>query len=151
LKAKIATWNVNSVRARIPVVSRWLVKEKPDILCMQELKATSEQFPFEEFENLGYCCAVNGQVRWNGVAIVSLCEPADIETDLSGFLPEQNRMISATIHGIKLINVYVPNGSSVDDLRFADKLRYLEVLRGYASNCNEATVVAGDFNVARSG
>jgi exodeoxyribonuclease-3 len=148
MELKIATWNVNSVRARLPVVTRWLAREKPDILCMQELKATLGQFPFEEFKNLHYHCAVNGQVRWNGVAVVSLSEPADIGTDLSGFLPEQSRMISATVHGIRLINVYVPNGSDVDDPRFQDKLRYYEVLRDYASTSNLPTVIVGDFNVA---
>jgi len=148
VELKIATWNVNSVRARVPVVVKWLEKEKPDVLCMQELKATSEQFPFEEFENLGYHCAVNGQVRWNGVAVVSLSEPAAIETDLNGFLPEQSRMISTGIHGIRLINVYVPNGSDVDDPRFKDKLRYYEVLRNYAEGFDRPTVIVGDFNVA---
>ncbi len=148
MELKIATWNVNSVRARMPVISRWLKKERPDVLCMQELKAASEQFPLEEFENLGYLCAVNGQVRWNGVAIVSLCEPADIETDLSGFLPGQSRMISAAVHGIRLVNVYVPNGSDINDPRFQDKLRYYEVLRNYAEGFHRPTVIVGDFNVA---
>lgn len=148
MQLKIATWNVNSVRARMPVITRWIEKEKPDILCMQELKATEEQFPFEAFSDLGYHSAVNGQPRWNGVAIVSRTPMTEIQTDLSGFLPEQSRMISAAICGIKLINVYVPNGSDVDDPRFQEKLKYYEILRKYALSHREPTVILGDFNVA---
>ncbi len=148
MEIKIATWNVNSVRARLPVIIRWLNKEQPDVLCMQELKATNEQFPFDVFENLGYHCQVNGQVRWNGVAIISRLPISDVETDLSGFLPEQKRMISASVHGIKLINVYVPNGGEVSNPRFQEKLEYYQVLRNYALKFNKPTIILGDFNVA---
>ncbi len=148
MKLKVATWNVNSVRARMPVITTWLEKKNPDILCMQELKATDEQFPAEEFSELGYRSAVNGQVRWNGVAIISRSPLSDIQTDLSGFLPEQSRMISATIAGIRLINVYVPNGGDVDHPKFQEKLRYFEILREYALNSADPTVILGDFNVA---
>ncbi|MCK5132164.1 MAG: exodeoxyribonuclease III [Candidatus Sabulitectum sp.] len=148
MELKIATWNVNSVRARIPVITNWIEKEKPDILCMQELKATDKQFPLKEFSALGYHSAVNGQVRWNGVAIISKNPISDIQTDLSGFLPEQSRMISASVYGIKLINVYVPNGGDVDQPRFQEKLSYYEILREYALAFPGPTVILGDFNVA---
>ncbi len=148
MKLKIATWNVNSVRARMPVITTWLKKEKPDILCMQELKATEEQYPSEEFSELGYRSAVNGQVRWNGVAIISRPPLSDIQTDLSGYLPEQSRMISAAVAGIRLINAYVPNGGDVDHPRFQEKLRYFEILREYALSYSGPTVILGDFNVA---
>ena len=148
MKLRIATWNVNSVRARMPVIKDWIEKERPDVLCMQELKATREQFPLKEFDDLGYCSAVNGQVRWNGVATVSRSPLVDVHTDLSGYLPEQSRMISATIAGIRLINVYVPNGGDVDHPRFQEKLRYYEILREYALSFSGPTVVLGDFNVA---
>ncbi len=147
---KAATWNVNSIRARMPVVLRWLEKEQPDLLCIQELKATEEQFPFEELTEAGYRSYVNGQVRWNGVALLSK-EPVDrIETDLSGFLPEQKRMISGVLHGIRFINVYVPNGGDVDNPRFQEKLKYFQVLRNYCLSFQEPAVVMGDFNAAPS-
>lgn len=148
MELKIATWNVNSIRARMPVVTRWIEKEKPDILCMQELKATEEQFPTQEFTDLGYYSAVNGQVRWNGVAIISRFPMTDVKTDLSGFLPDQSRMISASVCGINLINVYVPNGGDIDDPRFQEKLQYYEVLRKFALSSSGPTVIVGDFNVA---
>lgn len=148
MKLKIATWNVNSVRARMPIITKWIEKEKPDVLCMQELKATEEQFPFEEFSYLGYHSTVNGQTRWNGVAIISRNPVTDIQTDLSGFLPDQSRMISAFVHGIKLINVYVPNGGDVDNPRFQEKLQYYEILREYSLASPGPTVILGDFNVA---
>ncbi len=148
MKIKIATWNVNSVRARMTVIASWIEKEKPDILCLQELKATEEQFPRQELCDLGYHSAVNGQVRWNGVEIVCLAPLADVESDLTGFLPEQKRMISGSVHGIRLINVYVPNGRDIDHPGFQEKLRYFEVLREYALASPGPTVILGDFNVA---
>jgi exodeoxyribonuclease-3 len=148
MKLKVATWNVNSVRARMPVIRRWIEKESPDILCMQELKATDGQFPFHDFNELGYNSFVNGQVRWNGVAIVSRCTVADIEMDLMNFLPDQKRIITCTVSGIRLINVYVPNGGEVNSRGFLDKLEYFEVLRKYALASPLPTVILGDFNVA---
>lgn len=148
VKLKVATWNVNSVRARMPAIARWLEAANPDILCMQELKATEEQFPFKEFTDLGYFSSVNGQVRWNGVAVVSRYPVNRVETDLNGFLTDQKRMIACTVMGIRLINVYVPNGRDVSDPAFLEKLRYLEELREYASVSTGPTVITGDFNVA---
>lgn len=145
---KIATWNVNSIRARLPVVLRWLEESSPDVLCIQELKATEEQFPGMELENLGYTCYVNGQVRWNGVAILSREPLGEVNTDLMGFLPEQKRMISGVIRGLRLINVYVPNGGEVENPRFQEKLEYLGKLREYALSFDQPVVVLGDFNVA---
>lgn len=145
---KIATWNVNSVRARLSVITRWLSLAQPDVLCMQELKATAEQFPFQPFQELGYSCLVNGQTRWNGVAVLTRLPFTDVRTDLNGFLPEQRRMISGRVSGVTLVNVYVPNGGEVDNPRFHDKLRYLEVLREYALSLSGPVVVTGDFNVA---
>lgn len=145
---KVATWNVNSIRARLPVVLRWLEKEKPDVLCIQELKATVEQFPVDDLNELGYNSYVNGQKSWNGVALLSREPIEDVETDLAGFLPEQKRMISGTIRGLRLVNVYVPNGGEVENPRFQDKLKYFSVLREYACSFQEPVITAGDFNVA---
>ncbi len=148
MKLKVATWNVNSVRARMPVIERWLNEESPDVLCMQELKATEEQFPFEDFDTLGYHSSVNGQVRWNGVATVSRFPVTDVSSDLSGYLPEQSRMISVVVGGIRFINVYVPNGTDLIDPRFQQKLHYYEVLRDFALSTEKPTIILGDFNVA---
>ncbi|PIE53601.1 exodeoxyribonuclease III [Candidatus Fermentibacteria bacterium] len=148
MKIHGATWNVNSVRARLPVLLRWLEKEKPDILCIQEIKATKEQYPFDALGEAGYHSAVNGQVRWNGVAILSREPLQSVETDLYGYLPEQKRMISGVLKGVRFINVYVPNGGDVNNPRFQEKLEYLKVLRKYAMAFNEPVIVAGDFNVA---
>jgi len=145
---KVATWNVNSVRARLPVLQKWLEKEQPDVLCMQEIKATEDQFPYTDLAEMGYICHVNGQVRWNGVAMISRVPVSTIQTDLSGFLPDQKRMISGIVRGIRLINVYVPNGGDVENPAFQDKLKYFEVLRNYALSFNGPVIIMGDFNVA---
>lgn len=145
---KAATWNVNSVRARLPVILRWIGEESPDILCLQELKATDEQFPRDDFGRLGYDSFVNGQVRWNGVALLSRVPVNDVRTDLLGFLPDQKRMISAEACGTRIINVYVPNGGDVENPRFLEKLEYLEVLMEYSLSFKGPVIVAGDFNVA---
>ena len=145
---KIATWNVNSIRARLPVVLRWLNENRPDVLCVQELKATLEQYPGNELGELGYTSHVNGQARWNGVAILTRLPLSEEACDLRGFLPEQKRMISGVIGGLRLINVYVPNGGEVDNPRFKEKLEYFSVLRKYALSFNEPVIITGDFNVA---
>lgn len=145
---KIATWNVNSIRARLPVVLRWLDEARPDVLCLQELKATREQYPEAELRELGYSSHINGQIRWNGVAILTGKPLSEISTDLRGFLPEQKRMITGVIGGLRIINVYVPNGGEVENPRFKEKLEYLSVLREYALSFNEPVIVTGDFNVA---
>lgn len=145
---KIATWNVNSIRARLPVVLRWLEEAGPDVLCIQELKATREQYPGDELQELGYNSHVNGQVRWNGVAILTREPLLEESTSLAGFLPEQKRMISGVIGGLRIINVYVPNGGEVENPRFMEKLEYFSVLREYALSFHEPVVITGDFNVA---
>lgn len=148
---KLATWNVNSIRARQEAVTRWLAEETPDILCMQEIKVENGLFPFEAFREMGYHSAVNGQKTWNGVAILSRSEPVETETGLpDGFLKEQKRVITARFPGLTVVNVYVPNGGDVTLDRFAQKLEFLERLGGYASGLSGrgALVVAGDFNVA---
>ena len=145
---RIATWNVNSIRARLPVLLRWLDEKRPDVLCVQELKATLEQYPRNELSDLGYSSHVNGQVRWNGVAILTREPLSGVETDLRGFLPEQKRMIAGDIRGLRIINVYVPNGGEVDNPRFKEKLEYFSFLREYALSFEGPVIITGDFNVA---
>lgn len=145
---RIATWNVNSIRARLPVVLRWLRERKPDLLCVQELKTDDSRFPRDELESIGYTSFVNGQPRWNGVAFISREPVTDLNTDLGGFLPEQRRMISGLFRGIRVINTYVPNGGEVENPRFQEKLGYLQHLLDHALSYPEPVVVLGDFNVA---
>jgi len=148
---KLATWNVNSIRARLDLVLRWLGEESPDVLCMQEIKVETGDFPSEPFRELGYHLLVLGQKTWNGVAIASRLEPQEVLEGLpGGFLADQKRLLSARIGSVRVVNVYVPNGGDVLGERFPDKLRYLEELTAFVSvlSRREPLVVMGDFNVA---
>ena len=128
----VATWNVNSILARIPNVIRWLDLNKPDVLCMQETKCTDDKFPLEPFTERGYHCQLFGQQSYNGVAIVSRgsCDtsyrgyPGDDET-------AQSRLIATTVNGIRVINVYIPNGQMVGSEKYAFKLEWMKRLRFY--------------------
>jgi len=136
----IATWNVNSIRTRLSQIIDWINQVNPDILCLQETKVMDESFPFKPFENLGYSVEVYGQKSYNGVAIISKtkaenvkkgfygCEDSD--QDIEIFL-DQKRLISANINGIKVINVYVPNGSSLESDKFRYKINWLNCLASF--------------------
>ena len=127
----IATWNVNSVRTRLPQIINWINEVNPDILCLQETKVIDDAFPLSYFEELGYEVIIHGQKSYNGVAIISKFR---IENVNKGFtnenkggrfsidINEQKRLISADINGLKIINVYVPNGSSIDSDKFDYKI-----------------------------
>ena len=148
---KLATWNVNSIRARLEVVLRWLREESPDVLCMQEIKVQEDLFPREPFEKAGYHLVINGQKTWNGVAIASKIEPTSVRLGLpGGFLDEQKRLLAVDVGGVTVVNVYVPNGGDVNLERFTEKLEYLDRLRTYSGELagNGPLVVMGDFNVA---
>lgn len=148
----LASWNVNSLRARQEHVRRFLVEYRPDVLCLQETKVSDEQLPGELFAELGYHVAHSGQKTYNGVLIAALEEPAEVSRGLSGEdSEEQKRLIAATVGGIRVINVYVPNGGEVGSDKFAEKLTFLAGLRDYLARRHtpgEALVVTGDFNVA---
>jgi exodeoxyribonuclease-3 len=149
---KIATWNVNSITARLPLVLRWLETEKPDVLCMQETKCTDDKFPFDAFTQLGYKAESFGQPTYNGVAILSR---SAIEGVRRGF-PDaeegaQSRLITATVKGIQIVNVYVPNGSEVGSDKYIFKLNWMNRLRLFFKelyNRSEPVLICGDFNVA---
>jgi exodeoxyribonuclease III len=148
---KLATWNVNSIRARLDPVLRWLREESPDVLCMQEIKVEPERFPAEPFRELGYHLILSSQKTWNGVAIASTVEPLDVREGLpGGFLKDQKRLLSARISGIRIVNAYVPNGGDVTLDRFNDKLRFLDELTACAADLSREgpLIVMGDFNVA---
>ncbi len=148
---RIATWNVNSVRVRLPQVLDWLAQHSPDVLCIQETKVIDADFPAAEFRAAGYHAAFTGQKTYNGVATLSREPASAVVTELPGFNAEQKRFLAATVAGLRLINVYVPNGESVDSEKYRYKLAWLDALRDFVARERVAhadLVVLGDFNVA---
>ena len=149
---KIATYNVNSVNARLPVILRWLQESAPDVVCLQELKAPQEKFPLEAIQQAGYQAVWHGQKSWNGVAILARnTQPIEIRRGLPGD-PEddQSRYIEANIRGIRVGCLYLPNGNPAPGPKFDYKLRWLERLTAHAAELLAAeipTVLTGDFNV----
>jgi len=149
---KIATWNVNSIRARVPIVTDWLDKAKPDVLLLQETKCLPEKFPSESFEERGYHIALIGEPSLNGVAILSKSPPEDVITRLPGDVADNEaRYIEATVNGVRVASVYVPNGTEVDSDRFTFKLAFFDRLRAHAEQLMKdyrPLVIGGDYNVA---
>lgn len=149
---RIATWNVNSLTARLPRVEEWIEYAEPDVLCLQETKQADAAFPHGAFDALGYETAHYGDGRWNGVAIVSRVGVANISTGMgSDHDAEGTRLIAADCGGIRVHSVYVPNGRSLDDEHFPAKLAWLARLRQLiAESCDpeQPVAVCGDFNVA---
>jgi exodeoxyribonuclease-3 len=149
---KIATWNVNSIRARQARVLAWLDQHRPDVLCMQETKAVDDQFPVAELDALGYRVAPHGQRTYNGVAIAARGELSDVTRGLGdGGDDEQSRAMAATFGGVRVVSVYVPNGQQVGHDKYRFKLTWLERLGGYLARAcagGAPVVLCGDFNVA---
>jgi exodeoxyribonuclease-3 len=148
---KIATWNVNSVRARLPVVCGWLKEAAPDIALLQEIKCTAETFPRSEIEDLGYNVAIRGQKNFNGVAILARRPIEDITTELPGEpSDEQARYIEAFVAGLRVASIYLPNGNPAPGEKFDYKLKWLGRLYEHARSLlalDEAFVLGGDYNV----
>ncbi len=156
----IATWNVNSIRSRLSQVIKWLRDEQPDVLCLQETKVSDKEFPYKTFEDIGYNLKFYGQKSYNGVAIISKDTIVDTRYGFTGELNHleiseefhsQKRIISALINGIRVINVYVPNGSSLNSEKFHYKVNWLNMLNEYLvkqSKRGEPTCLLGDFNIA---
>ncbi len=160
---RIATWNVNSIRTRVGRTVEFLQRENVDVLLMQEIKCKPEQFPTQPFEDAGYELAVHGLNQWNGVAIASLSPIEDVETAFPGMpgflkgaegpdLPQEARAIGATIDGVRLWSLYVPNGRGLDDPHYAYKLDWYAALERYvrdwqAAHPGEPIALGGDFNV----
>jgi exodeoxyribonuclease-3 len=148
---KIATWNVNSLKVRLPQVLEWLGDREPDVLVLQEIKQVTEAFPADAFAEAGYAAVASGQKTYNGVAIVAKNEPAGIVTDFPGFEDPQRRILAATIDGVRVVNLYVPNGSEVGSDKYRYKLAWLEALHGFLAAelaQHDKLVVLGDFNIA---
>ncbi len=148
---KIASWNVNSLRVRLPHVLRWLEAEVPDLVALQETKVPDERFPSAEFEATGYYAIHSGQPTYNGVALLSRRPAEDPVTDLPGMDDPQRRVLAASCAGVRVWNLYVPNGQSVDSDPYAYKLSWLERLTGTLRaefERHPCLVVLGDFNIA---
>ena len=149
---RIATWNVNSLLARMPRVEEWLEYARPDVLCMQETKVADAAFPTMAFSALGYESASHGEGRWNGVAVLSRVGLDDVVDGFDGAADEQGaRLVAATCGGVRVHSVYVPNGRSVGSEHYEGKLAWLGELRARLEATvkpGDAVAVCGDFNVA---
>jgi len=150
---RVATWNVNSLKARMPRVEEWLAQVGPDVLCLQETKSTDKAFPAMAFSSLGYESVHHGEGRWNGVAIVSRVGIDDV---VDGFAPgiepdPEARLLTATCGGVRVATVYVPNGRHPEHPDFAEKLTFLDAMVGHATTGMPGPLlIAGDVNVAPS-
>jgi exodeoxyribonuclease-3 len=149
---RIATWNVNSIRSRVERVVAWTERERPDVLCLQEIKTTDDGFPLEPFAALGYRAEVFGQKTYNGVALLSLKPIAKVVRNLPDDEPEApRRLIAGTVGRVRIVNVYVPNGQSPESDKFVYKLDWLKRLRGFleeTADPGDPLVLLGDFNIA---
>lgn len=156
---RIASWNVNSVRTRLDQVLTWLKQAQPDVLCLQETKVADELFPHAAFEELGYSCAISGQKAYNGVALISRLPIEDVQIGFTALLPndpeasalsDQKRVISALIDGVRVLNLYVPNGSSLSSEKYPYKLQWLGCLKRYLERQEaqaDPLCMVGDFNI----
>jgi exodeoxyribonuclease-3 len=148
---RLATWNVNSLKVRLPHVLEWLATAEVDVLCLQELKLTEDKFPYAELRAAGYEAVVNGQKTYNGVAIVSRLPMAGMLRDIPDFADEQKRVIAATISGVRVVCAYCPNGQSLESDKYRDKLDWFDALHGYMAaelKAHERLSLLGDYNIA---
>lgn len=148
---KIATWNVNSMNVRLPHVIEWLQNHEPDVLVLQEIKQLTEKFPTEALQELGYHSLASGQKTYNGVAVISKTPATDPVTDFPDLEDPQRRVLASTIDDVRVIDLYVPNGSEVGSEKYQYKLNWLKSLRSFLEGQMqqyENVVVLGDFNIA---
>ncbi len=147
---KIATWNVNALRARLDFVLHWLDARQPDVVGIQELKLTDEQFPHDELRKAGYHAIVHGQKGWNGVAILTREPVETISKGLPGAEDMGSRLISGRIGDLTFTTIYVPNGKSVEHADYPRKLAWLETLAAYLNERDDSSgveILCGDFNI----
>jgi exodeoxyribonuclease-3 len=148
---KIASWNVNSLKIRLPQVLQWLESAKPDVLALQEIKQVNEDFPLAEIQAAGYSAVCSGQKTYNGVALLSRTLLRDTQTDIDGLDDPQRRILAATVHGIRVLNLYVVNGQEVDSEKYCYKLEWLHRVAEYIKTelqRHPRMVILGDFNIA---
>jgi len=148
---RIATWNVNSLKVRLPQVVDWLAQHQPDAICLQETKLEDVKFPAVEIESAGYHAVYSGQKTYNGVAILARARPADLVMAIPGFADEQKRVLAATVGGVRVVCLYVPNGQSVGSDKYEYKLKWLAAVQEWLRAelaAHPKLAVLGDFNVA---
>lgn len=148
---KITTWNVNSLKVRLPQVMDWVEANRPDVLALQETKLTDENFPAAEIESSGYRVIYSGQKTYNGVAILSRSPLEDVDVQFPDLASEEKRTIAATADGVRVVNLYVVNGQAVGSDKYEYKLKWLDAVKDYLRAQIDAwkdVVVVGDFNIA---
>jgi len=148
---KIATWNVNSMKVRLPHVLEWLAAHSPDVLVLQEIKQLTEAFPADDVREAGYESLANGQKTYNGVAVIARSAPDEPLLEIPGLDDPQRRVLASTINGVRVVNLYVPNGQAVGSEKYEYKLGWLAALREFLRDeltRHEKLVVLGDFNIA---
>jgi len=148
---KLAAWNINSLKVRLPQLLDFLASRQPDAVCLQETKLTDDNFPASELAAAGYHVVCAGQKTYNGVAIVSRTEPVDVQIGIPGFDDEQKRVITATVDGVRLVCVYCPNGQSLDSDKYPYKLAWYDALILWLRDeltRHPRLVVLGDYNIA---
>ncbi len=147
----VATWNINSIRVRLPRLVAWLERRKPTVVCLQETKVVDEDFPAGPLEALGYQCFARGQKTYNGVAILSLLPLTDLLRSLPDDLPgAESRFLAGQIGGVRILDIYAPNGQEVGSEKYSYKLDWYRRLRGFLDGIpsQEQVLLCGDFNVA---
>ena len=148
---KIATWNVNSLKVRLPHLLDWLASEQPDVVCLQETKTVDEAFPVTDLAAAGYQALFSGQKTYNGVAILARAALSDPVAGIPGFADEQKRVLAATVDGVRVICLYIPNGQSIDSDKYPYKLAWLEALQAWLIDeraRHGRLALLGDFNIA---
>ena len=155
MSLSVATWNVNSLKVRLPHLLDWLAQHATDVVCLQETKLTDDRFPVDELKAAGYRSVFAGQKTYNGVAILlreaSTASPGDVQVNLPNFADEQKRLIAVTVDGLRIVDGYFPNGQAVGSDKYEYKLNWLAALtdwlRGEVAR-HEQVLLAGDFNIA---
>lgn len=148
---KLATWNVNSLKVRLEQVQNWLQENQPDVLCLQETKTEDGNFPLQELQQAGYQVVFSGQKTYNGVAILSKLAATEVQYGLPNFDDLQKRVIAATVNGVRIVCVYVPNGESVDSDKYQYKLAWLAALQTWLKDEMQRypkLALLGDYNIA---
>jgi exodeoxyribonuclease III len=148
---KLATWNVNSLKVRLPQVLDWAGRHRPEVLCLQETKLEDGKFPLQEITDAGYQVLCSGQKTYNGVAILSLAAGAECAMGIAGYEDVQKRVIAASVDGVRVVCAYVPNGESVASDKYQYKLKWLRAFRDWLQSelaRYPQLAVLGDFNIA---
>ncbi|HYN11430.1 MAG TPA: exodeoxyribonuclease III, partial [Burkholderiales bacterium] len=148
---RLATWNVNSLKVRLPHLLDWLAKARPDAMCLQETKTEDANFPARELQAAGYRAVYCGQKAYNGVAILARSELGEVQHGIPDFPDDPKRVIAATVNGVRVISIYAPNGQSLESDKYAYKLRWYAALASWLRKelqTHPQLAVLGDFNVA---